>query len=680
MDLKDFVRFITPYFVRVVYKSAYRFYYRTIGTLYRKGKSNQITSARFLKLMGFKTATELVSYFKGRKTPTFFMLPESSNVQVNSIRKCFPNSVNSTVNSAEKIVGHIFDLLGSGEINLGSKIDWHFDFKVNRQWSIIHPKGINVNELNKASDIKVPWELSRCQHFITLGKAYWYTKDERYSKEFLSQIESWIKGNPYCLGINWFCTMDVAIRACNWVYGWYFFKDSHLLDEKFVFEFIKSLYQHGVHIIGNLENKGGVTSNHYISDICGLLYLGYYFKNTRQGQEWRNFAVSELISEMQKQINPDGMDFEGSTCYHRLVLELFFFSTLLATKNADLFANDYEKTARRLFGDDYVDRFYKMFEFVLYVLKPKGTMPQIGDNDNGRLHIFSVKEILDMRYLLNYGTIFFKEPKFKIQEFGLTEDAIWVFGEEGVKTWADLPDNSINNLKSKAFPNSSIYVMRGKDVYLIIRSAPNGQSGHGGHNHNDVFSFELSIGGNDIIIDPGTYIYTGDYKMRNLFRSSGYHNTVTIDGREINEFNEKKVFHMKHEVKPEVLKWESNENRDIFEAAHYGYERLKEPVIHSREIIYHKKNNRIKIKDMFEGMGKHRIQWNLILSPVQAGLTLHSNELQWHKEDTQYSSEYGVITKTKRLTSIIETTFPFQSEFEIFLSFKKLIDLKNHRL
>jgi len=33
--------------------------------------------------------------------------------------------------------------------------------------------------LNDPSDVKVPWELSRCQHFIALGKAYWYNKQSK---------------------------------------------------------------------------------------------------------------------------------------------------------------------------------------------------------------------------------------------------------------------------------------------------------------------------------------------------------------------------------------------------------------------------------------------------------------------------------------------------------------------
>lgn len=666
MVLNIVLRHYTPSFLRAVYHEAYRFYYRTIGTLYRRCNSNTMSNVEFLKLTGFKTKAELVTNFKTRQKPLFFISSENQNTLTNLVKNNFPDSINTTIDSAEKVLNHTFDLLGSGEANLGQKIDWHLDFKVGRRWPLIHPKGIDVNEFDKPSDIKVPWELSRCQHFAALGKAYWLTKDDKYAEEFKNQVESWIKENPYGLGVNWLCVMEVAIRACNWIMGWCFFKESAVIDADFVHTFAKSLFQHGRHIMKNLENKGGVTSNHYLSDITGLVYLGFFSQNIEAGKKWRDFAISELINEMHKQINPDGMDFEGSTCYHRLVLELFFFPTLITVVNDDSFHGDYGVTARKIFGDEYVSKLYKMFEFVLYTLKPNGMMPQIGDNDNGRLHVFSDKEILDMRYLLDYGAIFFNESQFKLKEFGITEDALWIYGIEGFERWRKLPENSVHYLNSKAFPVSGIYVMRDDKTYIIVSCMSNGQNGNGGHNHNDVLSFELNVAGQDVIVDPGTHRYTGDYKMRNHFRSSTSHNTVVIDGQEINRFEEKRIFSMYNDAKPRVLRWEYSDGQWLIEAEHSGYMRLNETVIHNRVFIYCKGENKIRIKDRFSGEGKHKLAWNLILSPdIAAGLDISSKQLEWRKEDTFYSSAYGTINKTKKLTSKVDMTVPCDTTFEL---------------
>ena len=67
--------------------------------------------------------------------------------------------------------------------------------------------------------------------------------------------------------------------------------------------------------------------------------------------------------------------------------------------------------------------------------------------------------------------------------------------------------------------------MRCDDDYIIISAGPNGQNGNGGHCHNDKLSFELHLKGRDIIVNPGSYTYTGDYRFRDVFRGTSYHDT-----------------------------------------------------------------------------------------------------------------------------------------------------------
>ncbi len=579
----------------------------------------------------------------------------------------FPDSVAKTVQAADRICNHIFDLLGSGPKFLGNEIDWHLDFKVGRRWPLIHPTAIDVDELDKPSDIKVPWELSRCQHFITLGEAYWLTGDEKYPREFRCQVESWIRSNPYRLGVNWLCTMDVAIRVANWVVGWQFFKDSPMMDETFRLSFFDSVHLHGRHILRNLENKGRVTSNHYLSDLVGLLYVAKAFPWFQESATWRQFVIDELKKEMMKQVNPDGMDFEGSTCYHRLVLELFFFATLLTVEDTESDGADYSQAARETFGDAYVDRLYKMFEFVVYALKPNGRMPQIGDNDNGRLHVFSEKEILDMRYLLHFGAIFFHEAKFKINEFGFSQDALWIFGKKGYGAWSSLAGTSVKTLESRAFADSGIYIMRDGASYIIIHCAANGQHGLGGHNHNDVLSFELHARGNDIIVDPGTFTYSGNQRMRNLFRSSSSHNSLVVDGHEVNPFDGRDIFGLSDVAKPKVLVWRSNGRRDILEAEHYGYTRLHEPVKHRRKLSFDKRTSIVRVEDCLDGSGMHLCELSfhsplraipstdksvLALGVDKCGVARISEGglLRWRLSFSEYSLCYGVKTSILNCT------------------------------
>jgi hypothetical protein len=386
----------------------------------------KLSDKDFLNATGYKTIDE----FLNRNPPRFFFNPDDKDRIIETIKREHPKSIEQTISDADVICNHTFNLLGSGKVNLGEEIDWHLDFKSGFRWK---PKTYYLGTgkhvaLDDDSDVKIPWELSRCQHFVTLGKAHGYTDDEKYATEFVSEIESWIDANPIELGVNWACTMDVAIRAVNWIWGYYFFCDSPNLTKEFRIELFKSLFLHGRHIINNLE-FGRIRSNHYLSDIAGLIYLGIFFQETKDGKKWLEKGIFALKEELKLQVYSDGVDFEGSISYHRLVTELFLSSTLLCRKNGIDFP------------PWYMTRLEKMIEFMMYYTKPDGTAPQIGDNDDGRLHILSNYgnwNSVDHRYLLSVGAVLFRRRDFKQAAGEFHEEAFWLVGAEGLNSYKDI--------------------------------------------------------------------------------------------------------------------------------------------------------------------------------------------------------------------------------------------------
>jgi len=651
----------------------------------------------------FTNLREGLHHIRGER-PKFFIDPSLKGELVSLIQKEFPDLKTRIVTEADKVCSHIFDLLGSGDVNLdefteehgGRKqcgyLPWHFDFKTGYRWS---PRKFHkeIEIPYGKADIKVPWELSRFQHVATLGQAYWLTENEKYAQEFVRQVEDWIDRNPPKFGVNWACTMDVAIRVANWIWGYCFFKDSKALTDEFLIKFLKSLLTHGRHIMANLENKG-ITSNHYLSDLVGLIYLGITFPEFKEAKRWREFGIQELIKEMEKQVYKDGMDFEASTCYHRLALELFFYPALLCKPN------NIEPS------DSFIEKLKKMFDFVLYVLKLNGRMPQIGDNDNGRLHVLGKRDILDMTYLLTFATLFFDDPKYKIEEFGFAPEALWVFGLEAYARWEKMPGRSVEEIESKGFPNGGIYVMRYKKDYMVICCGPNGQNGNGGHAHNDKLSFELCVDGEDIIVDPGTYVYTADPKLRNKFRSTAYHNTVIVDGDEQNGFDRDNLFNLRDEADAQCEKWVTTEEYDLFVGQHSGYRKLPAPIVHRREIQFDKKNKRWNVRDiLFSPLGAnsgdkyHSYCSYLHLSPAVyieqdkkgmiirwqgtsgCALRVKSESAVSKQDDSWYSPSYGTKLSSKSLTRCEEGFAPYNAELilkAVREGTKQVLDTSGH--
>lgn len=612
------------------------------------------------------TVEKIADYFRKREEPRCFIDFINKEEIARMLKTDYPELVGNIVSGTDRICNGIFSIMGSGDKKL-EPMDWHLDFKSGYRWN---PKTYyqDIKYAIKAwegADIKIPWEISRFNYLSQLGEAYWLTDDEKYAEKFVSLISDWIIKNPVKQGLNWKSAIEAGIRVANWIVGWYFFKDSKSITPEFVAKFIKSLLAHGRFIKSNLEYAEGLTSNHYISNVVGLFYLGIFLPEFREAKGWLSFSKRELEKEIQKQVYLDGMDFEASTCYHRFVVELFLYPALQARLNGIGFS------------PDYMSRLKKMFDFILCALKPNGKMPQIGDNDSGRLYKFEAgeREALDMRYLLNLGALFFTEPKYKIREFGLCPEVAWIFGTEAVNRRQEMPDRAIADLGSKSFPDAGIYIMREGNNYLIVSSGPNGQNGTGGHSHNDKLSFEVLIDGEEVFIDPGTYVYTSYPVWRDKFRSTSLHNTLMIDEKEQNRLLT--TFSMVEEAKPKVIKWETSQDLNVFIGEHYGYTRLPDKLIHQRTVKFHKKDVRWEFQDKIYNLknqfsNKHLIKWSLIPHPdidIENSGTIKTkkgrkvkiileNGLKVHQEDAWYSPEYGVKVPTKKLTWQLFTDRP----------------------
>ncbi|MBI4994749.1 alginate lyase family protein [Candidatus Peregrinibacteria bacterium] len=467
--------------------------------------------------------------------------------------------------TADKICEHEFNLLGSGPRKLGKNIDWQ------NLWP------------DAEKDIKNVWELSRFQFLPNLIKVYEIHNDERYALEAKNLISGWILKNPLGQGKNWQCTMETAIRACNFALAWYFLRESpSWKNENFQKTFLTSIAEHGKFILRNLEYGLICNNNHFLADITGLFFLGTLFPQFSEARKWKAIAMHEFENEIQKQIYEDGVDFEASIPYHRLVCEFLGASALLAEANEIYFSQDFLK------------RLEKMFEFAWYYTKPNGMAPQIGDNDDGRLFIledFYSWERRDHSHLFWIAAKLFPLNNKFIQE-----------QREQQKT-------------SRGFNFSRIYIMRKNDFYCIVDCGEGGQDGNAGHAHNDTLSFELNINGEDFIIDPGTYVYTSDPNARNHFRSTRMHNTVMIDNEEINRFRKDTVFSMRSDAFVQINKWDSDEMKDCLDAQHNGYKRLKNSVIHRRVFDFDKKNATLKITDNFMGKGEHALSFYFHFAP-----------------------------------------------------------------
>src|ERR1043165_2764405 len=471
---------------------------------------------------------ELLSHFQGSRQVKFLE----------------PFPTDDSVASANRIVdAHTWPLLGFGERCFGNPIQWTRDPLSNYVWPLDYHRDIKLLRAD-GSDVRVLWELNRLGHFLTLASAYSQTKNVRYAAEFWTQLKSWIEQNPYGRGPNWTCAMEVALRAINLLAAFETFRYSPNLDPASLRSFLQLLQQHANYIQRNLEFSYIATSNHYLSDVVGLVWLGLMLPELRDAKSWFEFGHAEMLREMDKQVLADGADFEASTGYHRFVTELFLYTFWLCR------SNDVNIEER------YWTKLKQMLMYVRAYLRPDGLAPLIGDTDSGQVLPFIRRRGDEHAYLLNIGAIVLDDP-----------------------TLAET-----QHVTSQAFLQAGIYIMRDGDLYLCFNASGSGINGRGSHGHNDALSIEVSAGGRPFIVDPGTYVYSADLAKRHEVRSTAYHSTVQIDGKEQNTILVDSPFVIGNEAQPRVLEWKTNGDFDKVVAEHYGYS-----VTHRRTIVFDKR-------------------------------------------------------------------------------------------
>jgi hypothetical protein len=246
---------------------------------------------------------------------------------VETMNKRFRRERDAIVATADKAVAGRFDLLGFTDLDFGSPVDWSLNPVSGDRAPLVHWSEISPVAPIGDGDLKVFWEVHRTMHFVTLGQAYWLTGDERYAEAFVDQVSSWTRANPVGMGVGWAASLDVSIRAIQWLWALNLFADSPAVTGDFVARLLKSLIAHGRHIDKYLSHYFS-PNTHLTGEALGLFYLGIAAPELRRAAAWGKTGLRILLDQAPKHIRSDGVYFEQSSYYHRYTAD--FYTHLLA--------------------------------------------------------------------------------------------------------------------------------------------------------------------------------------------------------------------------------------------------------------------------------------------------------------------------------------------------------------
>lgn len=476
------------------------------------------------------------------------------------------------------------DLILDGKLNLlyfDNEIDvtdWNKDYSSGLVYPIKYFGDIKYIVEDLSTDVKNVWEFSRLHHLVIVAKAYFLTKEKKYYFYVREKISSWLEENPIASSVNWTCNMEVAIRVFNLIIIYSMIKGAFKDDES-IKVIIKSLiYHHNKHIRKNLENYSDNRNNHYLSNLLGLLVSAKFLvnKNNSKYKKQQLFSVNELEKEIEKQIFDDGVTYEISTSYQKLVFEILLFSFIVG-ENA--------------FSKSTIEKLGKMLTFLKSIVYQDGTIPLIGDNDSGNILVFedyfndtrsNLKSLLSLAENVLCGQ---KNTESALTSFFCSSNN----------------DFYCNEQLNKNYPDAGYFIIENEFYRVILLCGPLSLKGQGGHSHNDQLSFVLDVRAKPFFIDTGTITYTGNRELRNFSRKTSSHNTVSIENEEQNIIGDD-LFAMEERTYSVCSKHTNTE----FVGCHKGYKSSLN-VVHERRVYLSDKKVTI-IDFLLEGNTESKVK------------------------------------------------------------------------
>lgn len=560
------------------------------------------SDARFLEREALgRDAADLLEEFRSRAPHSFFSSFADPGATTALLRRRWPEAEARIIKQAEQAGHGCFDLLGRSSLSFGDPVNWRLEPLAGIRTPLRHWSRIDHLDPAVVGEYKLTWELNRHQHFFALGAAYWLTGDERHADVFTRHLTGWMDANPPGRGINWGSSLELAFRVMSWVWALHFFRDSPRLTPGLYVRALQWIDLHAKHIDAYLSTYFS-PNTHLTGEALALVYIGTIFPELRSADDWRQKGVGILLGELERQVRPDGVYFEQATWYHRYTTEFYLHLLLLSRRHA-------------VSREDAIEGpLTALLDHLIYITRPDGTTPLLGDDDGGQMLPLDGCSAADFRPTLATGASLFGRADYRFVAGRAAEHTLWLLGPEGLAVFDELRPAPPGRT-SRAFRDGGYYVMRdswSEDAnFLLVDCGPHGTM-NCGHAHADALAIDVAAAGASMLADAGTFTYIDPPHLRDELRSSLAHSTIAVDGESSSV--PAGPFQWRHTAGCVEDEWISLQRLDFFAGTHDGYMRLPDPVQHRREILFLKGDYWI-LRDRVIGSGSHTVAARFHLDP-----------------------------------------------------------------
>jgi hypothetical protein len=535
------------------------------------------------------------------RRPRFVLTPASRRTLAPAIRQQFPRAAAEAGRRADRALLGRLDVLAYQDLSFASPaatgiaVDWHRDPVHHRSAPLLHWSSVPYLR-PECGDHKIIWELNRHQHFLGLGRAFWLTGDHRYRDGFIAHLEDWLIANPPSTGINWASMLEIALRSLSWVWALHLFVEADEPDPMpapteswpWTIDLLLGLHRQLSLVERNLSTYFS-PNTHLLGEALGLYVAGRVLPELAHARRWAERGRSVLTGEIGRQILADGGHAERSLHYHRYTLDFYLLALAVARVTDDA-------PAAAAFGEAAL----QLARFARAVADHRQTLPQVGDDDGGQLFPMCGTDAADAGESLALAARLLDRPE--LSDGRPREAVAWMTG-----TLTMTPPARSGTSSTALTASGYLVSCSSRRDHLVMDVGPLGYL-NGGHAHSDALSLTLSVAGRPLLVDPGTGCYTIDPVVRDRFRSTAFHNTLTIDGR--SQSTPAGPFHWSSAAQARLHAWRSDRAFDFIEASHDGYH----PVSHARQVV--SRPGLWIVVDWVTGGASHRAEGHWHLDPA----------------------------------------------------------------
>jgi hypothetical protein len=407
--------------------------------------------------------------------------------------------------------------------------------------------------------------------------------------------------------MNWRSPLELAIRLINWVWTLELLRPGdELISQALRRRILESIYLH-VCFIAERYSRGSSANNHLIGEAAGVYVATACFPQLPRADRLRRQALAIVQREIVRQVFADGPSREQACGYHLFTLQFFTIVAVVARACGDLL------------HPSYLDRLGSMSQYVECLAEGGDELPNYGDDDQGYVLDLGRDGRDPAGWTAAVATLLGSLGRANIGPAD-EEVALWLLGTtpRSSRHGPAPASASGGQLVPRAFPEAGHYLLQAglrdhaERISVFIDCGPHGYPSIAAHAHADALSFTLRAYGMDVVVDPGTFDYFSAPAWRNSFRRTRAHSTVEIDGQDQSEMLG--PFLWGRRAAARCLAWEPTPHGGRFVGEHDGYRRLRDPVLHRREVILDAAARTLVVRDTLLARAAHDVAWCLPLS------------------------------------------------------------------